>query len=854
MLGRDQLGLDPIGDVSVAAGEFTSVTATAFDPDHALVTFSLTTAPPYVYLVPTSGKTAKLQVAPLGNETGTGPVTVTVSAGSTTVSQSFTVTVTPGTPCAAGWCASKREFPTLIFPDHVELTDFNDDGHEDIVVIYSSNFSVLPGLGRGVFGQRIDTPSPSSNIWASTLMADYDADGTEDILGVRFKNQQYELVAFRGRADGHFDPEHVLVTGDYIQDSPFVRDLDGDGHPDLLLTRFNGLTLYRGLGGGVFGPPSVVGSPGSYYASILADFNGDGIPDVASSAGNSIRIMLGIGNGTFAAPLFSSVPIFPSKLAAGDMDRDGKLDLIVVSGDVHALGNVMMGNGDGTLRSRPDYFRLPAFNMSLVRVGDFTGDGILDVSAMYTPQEGPRGATIIAGLGDGTFVDRTDFTNGRFGFSDQTLGDFDGDGVADVAFVGIDDPFVSVYVSRGYVPHPNRLPTLDAPAVVEVREGQFTSIFAIGDDPDLDPPQFQVDTSALPPGGSLNVSPNPIGMFVSWAPPFGSVGEYRVVFGFISGGDVVTATTTVRVPRGNRPPFANPGGGYAGAVGVPIEFSGAASSDPDGDPLTYSWRFGDGGIGVGVVSQHAYSSAGIYSVQLTVSDGEYQSSSFTHAEVYEVLPANLSMQSKGTIPLAGKGAALTCIQIEPGNDSYDATDILPATLLMRSDGTGVVSDITPISEKSGQIVDTDKDGIQELSVCFRREDLRQLLSTVTGRDTVTVTIEGWLPNGARIQGALDLVVSGAGGPLSAALSPNPLNPRATLSFVTASPGRARVELFDVSGRRVNTLVDEPSLPGGYHEVAIDGRSGAGELLGSGVYFYRIEAAGEVARGRFTIMK
>lgn len=853
VLEQNQLALDPIADVSVAAGEFTSVTATAFDPDHALVTFSLTTAPPYVYLVPTTGKTAKLHVSPLGSETGTGAVTLTASAGGAAVSQSFTVTVTPRLPCAAGWCASKREFPTLIFPDHVELTDFNDDGHEDIVVIYSSNFSVLPGLGRGVFGQRIDTPSPSSNVWVSTFMADYDTDGVDDLLGTRFKNQQYELVAFRGTMDGHFEPEHVLVTGPYIYDPPFVRDLDGDGNPDLLVAGQNGVALYRGLGGGVFGPPGVISGPGSYNSPVLADFNGDGIPDLASSAGISTRMMLGIGGGAFAAPVFANTPFFANHLAAGDMNGDGKLDLVAVSADVHALGTVLIGDGNGTFTTLPIQFRMPGFNMSSIRAADVTGDGVLDVSAMFTRQEGPRGATVIAGLGDGTFVDRTDYTNGRFGFSDQTLGDFDADGVADIALVGIDDPFVSVYVSRGYVPHPNRPPTIEVPAVVEAHEGEYVSFFAIGDDPDLDVPQFQVDTSALPPGGSLSVSPNPLGIFVSWSPPFGSIGDYPVVFRFTFGADVVTATTTVRVLRGNRPPVALAGGGYAGAVGVPIEFNAAASYDPDGDPLTYSWRFGDGAVGVGVVAQHAYSSAGFYSVVLVVSDGQLQSSAFTHAEVYDVLAANLSVQSKATISLAGKGSASTCIQIEPGG-SYEAADILPATLLMRSDGTGVVSDITPISEKSGQIEDTDKDGILELSVCFRREDLRQLLSTVTGRDTVTVSVEGRLANGAQIQGTLDLVVSGTGGPLSAALSPNPLNPRATLSFVTASPGRARVEIFDVSGRRVNTLVDDPSLRAGYHEVAIEGRSAAGERLGSGVYFYRIEAAGEVALGRFTILK
>jgi len=173
---------------------------------------------------------------------------------------------------------------------------------------------------------------------------------------------------------------------------------------------------------------------------------------------------------------------------------------------------------------------------------------------------------------------------------------------------------------------------------------------------------------------------------------------------------------------------------------------------------------------------------------------------------------------------------------------------------MKSTGTGVVSEIHAISEKGGQVEDTDKDGVDELSSCFRREDLRQLFSSITGRDTVSVSIEGHLTNGALVEGTLALVVVGTGGPLSAALSPNPLNPRAMLSFVTPRDGSARVELYDVGGRRIRTLIGGEHMAAGYHEVAIDGRNESGERLASGVYFYRIEAAGEVARGRFAILK
>jgi hypothetical protein len=75
----------------------------------------------------------------------------------------------------------------------------------------------------------------------------------------------------------------------------------------------------------------------------------------------------------------------------------------------------------------------------------------------------------------------------------------------------------------------------------------------------------------------------------------------------------------------NQPPVADPNGPYLGAAEMPIVFDGSGSTDQDGDPLSYTWDFGDGQTGTGVTSSHNYAAAGFYDVCLTVNDGTVDS-------------------------------------------------------------------------------------------------------------------------------------------------------------------------------------------------------------------------------------
>jgi len=132
-----------------------------------------------------------------------------------------------------------------------------------------------------------------------------------------------------------------------------------------------------------------------------------------------------------------------------------------------------------------------------------------------------------------------------------------------------------------------------------------------------------------------------------------------------------TTTATITAPATNEPPTANPGGPYEGQPGIAIVFDGSASSDPNNDALTYFWDFGDGAMGDGVETTHAYEAEGTYTVSLTVSDGELESPIATTTAEVAIPPANRA-------PVADAGGPYTAETGAPvtldGTNSSDPDD------------------------------------------------------------------------------------------------------------------------------------------------------------------------------------
>ena len=129
----------------------------------------------------------------------------------------------------------------------------------------------------------------------------------------------------------------------------------------------------------------------------------------------------------------------------GDFNGDGVLDLAVANAGNRISSDgtvsVLLGNGDGTFQEARNF---EAGNFRAVAVGDFNGDGVLDLAATdgYS-----NTVSVLLGSGDGTFRAAVNFDAGVQPWS-VSVGDFNGDGVPDLA-LGHTYPGDSVSVLLG---------------------------------------------------------------------------------------------------------------------------------------------------------------------------------------------------------------------------------------------------------------------------------------------------------------------------------------------------------------------------------------------------------------------
>jgi len=241
-----------------------------------------------------------------------------------------------------------------------------------------------------------------------------------------------------------------------------AADFDGDGRLDLVIgSNPEGTSVFRGLGDFTFDAPVELVTGQSPANGVVADLNGDGKKDVAvaNRGSHSISIFLNQGGLVFSA---SDMPLDrqANDVAAGDVNRDGKPDLVVAAtsgGDgetqfTDGFDYVLIGRGNGTF-AQPVPYQVPAGAWRLA-LGDFNGDGAIDIATVNrsaqlnsaVPANGSDSVSILPGNGDGTFgagiatplADLTAPVDSRFLVSVRSLtaADVNGDKTPDLVVSG----------------------------------------------------------------------------------------------------------------------------------------------------------------------------------------------------------------------------------------------------------------------------------------------------------------------------------------------------------------------------------------------------------------------------------
>jgi hypothetical protein len=260
------------------------------------------------------------------------------------------------------------------YTSSVAVADLNADGIQDMVVVNcaasgsSSCFDaggtvgVLLGNGDGTF-RAIQSYARGGwgASWSPVMVADVNGDGKPDILvgngcKVKFIGQDGHCTndgsvgVLTGNGDGTFRPAVTYDTGAGDAASIVLTDVDGDGKLDLVVQNGASPAVLRGKGDGTFLYPDRYHSPAEMGGSavLVGDINGDGKPDLIGFGATSVDfiwVMLGNGSG-FTAPFTYITGYGLSQAVIQDVNSDGRADLLAVYGCSNSFG---CGGIDGTV-------------------------------------------------------------------------------------------------------------------------------------------------------------------------------------------------------------------------------------------------------------------------------------------------------------------------------------------------------------------------------------------------------------------------------------------------------------------------------------------------------------------------
>ena len=330
--------------------------------------------------------------------------------------------------------------------------DFNGDGIADLAVA-EGNVSILLSNGDGSFAEPI--VENITNTSTAVTTTDVNGDRILDLVVTSSENvdpRSYgdngKVSLLLGNGDGSFADEVVYDLGGGVR-SLTTGDVNQDNITDIVVgssQNRDAVSVLLGNADGTFNDPvdynanlgsgNIIPFTDNSVEIELNDFDGDGFVDIitgnSQSVSGDVIVLRGNGDGTFIDTPTAIEQFNNNDLSLADFNDDENLDIFVDN-------SIRFGNGDGTFDEAITPIPVEPYSRTTYSINaaeDFNGDGFDDIVVRRSSYAGApfydsSYGSILFGNGDGTFGNEIELSS--YSNPDAAIGDFNGDGFADVA-------------------------------------------------------------------------------------------------------------------------------------------------------------------------------------------------------------------------------------------------------------------------------------------------------------------------------------------------------------------------------------------------------------------------------------